>query len=94
MAATGCHVRDSDHKIGLGVDLIPLVKPRCDRTWHGVTRLARWAEPRQGQPRAPFRWVGYDGDDNHGCGNHLHLSWTHATKYEKNKPSHWVETFR
>ena len=28
--------------------------------------------------RSPFRWVGYDGDAGHGCGNHLHLSWNHA----------------
>jgi len=89
-----CHVRDSEHKIGLGVDLIPLVKPRCDKTWHGTTRLAEWAEPRQGEPRAPFRWVGYDGDYNHGCGNHLHLSWNHSDHYKKSKPSRWVETFR
>jgi len=89
-----CHVSDSEHKIGLGVDLIPLLKPRCDKTWHGVTRLAKWAEPRQNEPRPPFRWVGYDGDVDHGCGNHLHLSWTHAGHYEKSKPSRWVETFR
>ncbi len=38
----------------------------------------RWAEPRQNRPRPPFRWVGYDGDYNHGRGNHLHLSWMHS----------------
>jgi hypothetical protein len=89
-----CHVSDSEHKIGLAVDLIPLVRPRCDKTWHGITRLAHWAEPKQNQPQAPFRWVGYDGDEGHGCGNHLHLSWNHDPDYKKGRPSAWVETFR
>ncbi len=89
-----CHVSDSEHKIGLAVDLIPLVKPRCDRTWHGISRLAKWAEPRQNGPRPPFRWVGYDGDANHGCGHHLHLSWIHDDEYRKYRPSDWVMTFR
>jgi len=51
---------------------------RCDASWAPITRLALWAEPVQSQPRPPFRWVGYDGDAGHGCGNHLHLSWEHA----------------
>ena len=51
---------------------------RCDAGWRGITRLAKWAEPLQNRPRAPFRWVGYDGDAGHGCGHHLHLSWDHA----------------
>ena len=29
-------------------------------------------------PRPPFRWVGYRGDENHGRGDHLHLSWNHS----------------
>jgi hypothetical protein len=53
-----------------------------------VSRLARWAEPRQYHPRFPFRWVGWNGDFNHGhpsickrsrgCAPHLHLSWSHS----------------
>jgi hypothetical protein len=112
-----CHVSDSEHKIGLAVDIVPLIKARrlealgraalrvrnerdrrvigrCDRAWRGVSRLAKWAEPRQGRPDPPFRWVGYDGDANHGCGDHLHLSWTHDPDYRKYRPSAWVETFR
>jgi hypothetical protein len=76
----GCHVSNSDHHNGLAVDIVPVRwSPRCDRNWRGVTRLARWAEPRQNRPVAPFRWVGYDGDAHHGCGHHLHLSWDHAS---------------
>ena len=58
-----------------------------------MTRLADWAEPRQNHPRAPFRWVGYDGDAGHGCGNHLHLSWTHADAPHFRVVA-WVEVFR
>jgi hypothetical protein len=43
-----------------------------------VDKLARWAEPRQNRPRPPFRWVGYNGDADHGRGDHLHLSWDHS----------------
>jgi hypothetical protein len=89
-----CHVADSDHKNGLAVDIGPRHwSASCDRHWKGVTRLARWAEPRQNRPRAPFRWVGYDGDANHGCGNHLHLSWSHA-EVRRYKVAAWVEIFR
>ncbi len=75
-----CHVRDSDHYNGLAVDLVPLngTPGRCDASWAPITRLAHWAEPVQNEPRPPFRWVGYEGDAGHGCGNHLHLSWEHA----------------
>ncbi len=52
--------------------------PSATPTGPAITRLAHWAEPVQEQPRPPFRWVGYDGDAGHGCGNHLHLSWNHA----------------
>ena len=58
-----------------------------------MTRLARWAEPRQNRPRAPFRWVGYNGDANHGCGHHLHLSWSHA-EVARYRIAPWVEVFR
>ncbi len=99
-----CHVEFSEHKIGLAVDLAPLyyltaVAPfdfdvRCDRHWRGTTRLAHWAEPGPGQPLPPFRWVGYDGNENHGCGHHLHLSWVHDPRFEKYEPSGWVQVFK
>jgi hypothetical protein len=88
-----CHVRGSDHYNGLAVDLVPLNGDgRCDATWTAITRLANWAEPVQDKPRAPFRWVGYDGDAGHGCGNHLHLSWNHAPAPQFTLAS-WVEVF-
>jgi hypothetical protein len=89
----GCHVRGSDHYNGLAVDLVPLNGDgRCDSTWAAITRLAHWAEPLQNRPRAPFRWVGYDGDAGHGCGNHLHLSWNHAPAPQFTL-AQWVEIF-
>jgi hypothetical protein len=88
-----CHTRGSDHYNGLAVDLVPLGGDgKCDSTWAAITRLAHWAEPVQNEPRAPFRWVGYDGDAGHGCGNHLHLSWNHATAPEYTL-AQWVEVF-
>ena len=92
-----CHVRDSEHRIGLAIDIVPLHNDgtgRCDKPWRSVTELAKWAEPRQNDPLPPFRWVGYDGDAGHGCGNHLHLSWAHDPHYRRNTPSRWVEVFR
>jgi len=75
----GCHVKNSDHYNGLAVDIVPTnPSSKCDANWTGITRLATFAEPVQNQPRPPFRWVGYEGDAGHGCGNHLHLSWNHA----------------
>ena len=71
------HEPHGEHPIGLAVDLVP----GTGGSWDDVDRLAKWAEPKQNHPRAPFRWVGYNGDPNHGRGNHLHLSWRHsATK--------------
>ncbi len=88
-----CHVKGSDHYNGLAVDIVPLHGDgKCDSTWAGINRLARWAEPVQNRPRAPFRWVGYNGDAGHGCGNHLHLSWNHAPAPEY-KLAQWVEVF-
>jgi hypothetical protein len=88
-----CHVRHSDHYNGLAVDVVPVHwSPRCDRNWRGITRLAHWAEPRQNRPVAPFRWVGYDGDAGHGCGNHLHLSWEHSPAPQF-QLAEWVEVF-
>lgn len=88
-----CHVNGSDHYNGLAVDLVPLNgDSRCDATWAPITRLAHWAEPVQNEPRPPFRWVGYDGDAGHGCGNHLHLSWNHSPAPEYTL-AQWVEVF-
>jgi len=87
----GCHVKNSDHYLGLAVDIVPLYPSnRCDARWRGITRLARWAEPRRNRPVPPFRWVGYNGDSGHGCGHHLHLSWNHA-KAKSFETAEWVE---
>ena len=88
-----CHVKHSDHYNGLAVDVVPLNGDgRCDATWNGIARLAEWAEPVQNHPVPPFRWVGYDGDRGHGCGNHLHLSWQHAPA-PMFQLAEWVEVF-
>jgi hypothetical protein len=88
-----CHTRGSDHYNGLAVDLVPLgAGTKCDAAWAPITRLALWAEPVQNQPVIPFRWVGYDGDAGHGCGNHLHLSWNHAV-VPQFQLAEWVEVF-
>jgi len=78
------HVPLGEHPLGLAVD----IEPGAGGTWADVSRLARWAEPRQNHPRRPFRWVGWNGDSNHGhpsvckprlgCAPHLHLSWAHS----------------
>jgi len=89
----GCHVKHSDHYNGLAVDVVPLNDDgKCDAAWRGITRLAKWAEPLQNRPVAPFRWVGYEGDAGHGCGNHLHLSWEHAA-VPQFQLAEWVEVF-
>ena len=88
-----CHVKGSDHYNGLAVDLVPVGGgTTCDASWAPITRLALWAEPVQNKPRLPFRWVGYEGDAGHGCGNHLHLSWNHAPAPEYTL-AQWVEVF-
>ena len=78
------HNPTGEHPLGLALDIIP----GPGGSWRDVARLAKWAEPRQNQPRAPFRWVGYNGDPSHGdpkhckasrgCPAHLHLSWDHS----------------
>jgi hypothetical protein len=88
-----CHTRGSDHYNGLAVDLVPLgAGTKCDAAWAPITRLALWAEPVQNEPALPFRWVGYDGDAGHGCGNHLHLSWNHAV-VPQFELAEWIEAF-
>lgn len=96
MIGCRCHVADSDHKIGLAVDIYPVDWDGrgCDRSWRPLTKLARLLEPHQNETVPPFAWVGYDGDDNHGCGDHLHLSWNHAPNYKPGRASGWVEAFR
>ena len=87
-----CHVHDSDHYNGLAVDVVPLGGgTKCDATWAPITRLAEWAEPVQGAPAPPFRWVGYEGDSGHGCGHHLHLSWNHGPAPAPQPPAPWVD---
>lgn len=78
------HTHFGEHPLSLAVD----IEPGAGGTWDDVSRLARWAEPRQNRPRAPFRFVGWNGDFNHGhpsvckrrlgCAPHLHLSWSHS----------------
>jgi hypothetical protein len=78
------HSHFGEHPLGLAVD----IEPGAGGTWDDVSRLARWAEPQQNRPRAPFRFVGWNGDYNHGhpsickrrlgCAPHLHLSWAHS----------------
>ena len=88
-----CHTKGSDHYNGLAVDIVPAEpSSRCDSHWTAITALALWAEPRQNLPVAPFRWVGYNGDAGHGCGNHLHLSWNHAAVAQF-QLAEWVEVF-
>jgi hypothetical protein len=93
VGCNGCHTNGSDHHYGLAVDIVPLpYSTTCDRRWRPITRLAHWAEPRQNHPVPPFDWIGYDGDAGHGCGNHLHLGWTHGPGPEY-RASPWVEVF-
>lgn len=70
------HERRGEHPIGLALDIVPDEEIGGD--WGRINDLARWAEPRQNRPRAPFRWVGYRGDRHHGPRDHLHLSWNHS----------------
>ena len=92
---TGGHGGARGPRKGLGetygwpvVEVAVDIGPGAGGTWADVSRLARWAEPRQYHPRFPFRWVGWNGDFNHGhpsvckpsrgCAPHLHLSWSHS----------------
>ena len=84
-ALTG-HAAGGEHPIGVAVDIVP----GAGGSWSDIDKLARWAEPSQNRPRAPFRWVGYNGDANHGRGHHLHLSWNHGPASSGRPPS-WVQ---
>jgi len=85
------HTRYGEHPLGLAVDIYP----GPGGSWAQVDRLARWAEPRQNRPRPPFRWVGYNGDYNHGRGHHLHLSWQHSKgRYGRPVRKVWVFAVR
>jgi hypothetical protein len=89
-----CHVTNSDHHYAAALDLVALdFSTSCGRRWRPITRLARWAEPRQNAAVAPFRWIGYDGDSGHGCGHHLHLSWNHAPGRAFRTAS-WIQVFK
>lgn len=85
------HAANGEHPIGLAIDVVP--DRAAGGRWSDIDRLARWAEPRPDHPRAPFRWVGYDGDAGHGRGNHLHLSWSH-TMTKPGRPARTVYTMR
>jgi hypothetical protein len=85
------HAQNGEHPIGLALDIVP--EPGPEGSWKKITRLARWAEPRQDFPREPFRWVGYNGDKNHGRGDHLHLSWSHSETKPK-RPARTVYTLQ
>ena len=85
------HAANGEHPIGLALDIVP--NKAAGGTWNDIDRLAKWAEPKQNQPRAPFRWVGYDGDSGHGRGNHLHLSFGHS-ETKPGVPAKLVDTIR
>jgi hypothetical protein len=70
------HAANGEHPLGLALDIVP--NTAKGGSWARIDRLAAWAEPEPDEPRPPFRWVGYDGDANHGRGHHLHLSWSHS----------------
>ncbi|HET6830517.1 MAG TPA: hypothetical protein VFH44_04105, partial [Solirubrobacterales bacterium] len=82
----GVHAVNGEHPLGLALDIVP--DKANGGSWKLISRLAKRVEPQQNAPRAPFRWVGYNGDANHGRGNHLHLSWNHG----KSRPFHPART--
>jgi hypothetical protein len=85
------HAWNGEHPIGLALDISP--DKAAGGSWRAITRLAKWAEPRQDRPRQPFRWVGYNGDEGHGRGHHLHLSWNHSMT-KPDRPARTVYTVR
>ena len=85
------HSANGEHPIGLALDIVPDFAAGGD--WDDIDRLAMFAEPSQNQPRSPFRWVGYNGDANHGRGHHLHLSYGHSATPPK-QPAEVVYSLR
>jgi hypothetical protein len=85
------HAPNGEHPIGLALDIVP--HRARGGTWKKITRLAKFAEPRQNQPRPPWRWVGYEGDAGHGRGHHLHLSYMHSPTPPR-VPARVVYTYR
>jgi hypothetical protein len=75
-STSSIHSANGEHPLGLALDIVP--DRAAGGTWADIDALAEFAEPSQNAPVAPFRWVGYDGDANHGHGHHLHLSWSHS----------------
>ena len=75
-STSSVHSANGEHPLGLGLDIVP--NRAAGGTWAEIDALAGFAEPQQNRTIAPFRWVGYDGDANHGRGHHLHLSWSHS----------------
>jgi hypothetical protein len=75
-STSGVHSPNGEHPLGLALDIVP--DQSKGGTWSDIDALAAFAEPVQNEPISPFRWVGYDGDANHGRGHHLHLSWSHS----------------
>lgn len=85
------HAPNGEHPIGLALDIVP--RHSRGGSWRLITRLAKLAEPRQNEPRPPWRWVGYNGDPGHGRGHHLHLSYMHAPTPPR-VPARVVYTYR
>ncbi len=85
------HAANGEHPLGLALDIVP--DTANGGSWKTISALAKWAEPSQDQPVAPFRWVGYNGDAGHGRGHHLHLSWNHSDARPKH-PAKTVYTLR
>ncbi len=81
------HDPGGEHPLGLALDIVP----GPGGSWDDIDQLAHFAEPQQGHPRAPWRWVGYDGDPGHGRGDHLHLSWNHSPAPSLRPPARWVQ---
>ena len=71
---SGSHTPRGEHPLGLAVDIYP----GAGGSWGKVTRLARWAEPRQNRPRPPVQVGGLPRRLQPRPGNHLHLSWQHS----------------
>jgi hypothetical protein len=90
-APTG-HAADGEHPLGLAVDVVPAPPA----SWGAVDKMALdvgWVRScgasgvRPACPLRPWvRFVGYDGYEGHGRGNHLHLSWAHGP----GRPAAWV----